>query len=83
MATQTVRISERAYHDLRALAAEFDESMQALIEQAVEEYKRRRMFEKANAVYAELRSNPEVWKKIVAERAVWEGTLADGLREEE
>lgn len=79
MASQTVRITSRAHYNLRELAAQFDESMQALIEEAVEELKRKKMFEKANAIYAELRSNPEVWEEIEAERAVWDGTLADGL----
>lgn len=83
MPTQTVRISSRAHYDLKQLAEQANESMQALIEEAVEEYKRKKMFEKANAIYAELRSNPTVWAEIEAERAVWDGTLTDGLKGEE
>ena len=82
MATHVVRISKRAHYDLRELAAQFDESMQAIIEQAVEEYKRKRLFEQANAAYAKLKSDPVAWEEIQNERRLWEGTIADGLKKE-
>lgn len=32
-----------------------------------------------NRAYAALRADPEAWKEERRERALWEGTLADGL----
>ena len=35
-----------------------------------------------NAAYAALRSDPKAWKAEQAERALWDKTLADGLKDE-
>ncbi|MBI4494948.1 MAG: ribbon-helix-helix protein, CopG family [Chloroflexi bacterium] len=81
MASTTVRISEATRAILRDLAAQSGQSMQALIEQAVEDYRRRRFFEQVDAAYAALRANPDEWQAELQERALLEGTLADGLDE--
>jgi hypothetical protein len=53
--------------------------MQRIIDEAVEEYRRSKIFEQANAAYAALRSDPATWEEMERERAEWDVTLADGL----
>lgn len=36
-----------------------------------------------NAGFAELRADPEAWAEELAERAVWDGAIGDGLTVEE
>jgi hypothetical protein len=57
--------------------------MQSLLERAVKEYRRRRFLKDLNASYAELQKDPDAWRAVETERAVWDGTLLDGLPEGE
>ena len=56
--------------------------MQALLEKAVEMYRRQRFLEESNRAFDALRGNPEMWKTEQAEREAWDLTLADGLEQE-
>jgi hypothetical protein len=38
--------------------------------------------EKANQAYIALRNNPEAWQEELAEREIWEQTIADGVMED-
>jgi hypothetical protein len=78
-----VRINERTRETLREIARSQEESMQSVLEKAIEEYRRKRFIEDLNASYAELRNDPEAWKAVEDERVLWDGTLADGLPEDE
>lgn len=82
MPSATVRISETARETLRDLAARTGESMQEILERAVEEYRRRRFLEEVNAGFAALRNDPKAWQEELAEREEWDRTLADGLSDE-
>jgi hypothetical protein len=77
--TPTVRISPHAHDLLRALANEESVSMQAILDRALEYYRRERFLREANADYEALKQNPKAWKKVLEERETWEGTLADGI----
>jgi len=77
--TPNVRIRAHTHALLRQLAREAGESMQAILDQAVERYRREKFLRAANADFAALRSNPKAWKEELRERQVWEQTLADGL----
>ena len=79
--TPNVRISPRTHALLRRLADEADESMQAILEKALERYRGESFLRAANADYAALKGNPKAWKKETRERKRWEQTLADGLDE--
>lgn len=79
MASATVRISEEAREALREISAESGESMQAILDRAIEAYRRKRFFEQLNADYAALRANPEAWAEYQKELALWDATLMDGL----
>lgn len=82
MGQAMVRINVQTHQALREIAKAEHRSMQAVLEVAVEEYRRRRFLEEANAAYARLRNDPVAWQEIQAERAEWEA-LSDGLPEEE
>ena len=78
----TVRISEATHEALRCLATECGRSMQAVLDQAVEEYRRRHFWEHVEAAALDLRRDQEAWGQEVAERHAWDSTLSDGLEAE-
>jgi len=82
MSTATVRISLPARNQLRELAEHVGKSMQLVVEEAIELYRRRSFLEDVNAAYSELRQDPQAWAEIEEERALWDSTLADGLPED-
>lgn len=82
MGSTTVRVNVEVRAKLQRMAAGYCEPMQDILAKAVEAYRRQRMMELANEQYAALRADPEVWAEILAERAVWDVTLMDGLEDE-
>ena len=82
MATTTIRVSGKTRETLRALAHESGKPMQDVLDDAIELYRRQRIVEQANAVYAELRADPQAWQEELEERTAWEATLSDGLGED-
>jgi len=78
----TTRISAPSYQVLRRLAEESGESMQTLLEKAVELYRRQRFLEENNRAFEALRADASAWKGEQAERELWNITLADGLEKE-
>ena len=81
MTTTTIRVSLRTRDLLQELAQTAGSSMQAVLEQALEQYRRQQLLEEINAAYAALRAAPEAWTDLEQERLAWEQTLADGLGE--
>jgi predicted DNA-binding protein len=81
--TTTIRVSEKTRDTLHALARDVGVPMAEVVELAIEQYRRQRILDAANAEYAALRADPEAWAEVQAERAVWDVTLADGLEERE
>ena len=77
-----IRISSHAKATLRELARHEGKPMQAVLDEAIEHYQRERLLDEANAAYARLKSDPKAWQEELAERKLWEGTLADGLEKE-
>ena len=77
-----IRVSEKTHNVLRELSVEAGESMNDVVEAAVELYRRQRVLVAANAAYARLRADPGAWADVQAERAAFDGTLADGLEED-
>jgi hypothetical protein len=68
---------------LRQIAEEEQQSMQAVLDKAIERYRRERFLHAANADFAALKQNPKAWKEELKERARWEQTLPDGLSKNE
>ncbi len=81
MSSSTVRISSLARDDLRDLATRTGKPMQAVVEAAIELYRRQLFLSEVNAGYASLRQDPQAWSEIAEERSEWDATLADGLDE--
>lgn len=77
MPSTTVPISQPTRDLLRRCADETGQSMQAILEHAVEAYRRRLVLERTNAAFAALREQPEAWQVEQADREVWEATLTD------
>jgi predicted DNA-binding protein len=77
-----VRISPRAKATLRELSKREGKSMQAVLDEAIDHYRRETFLDRANAAYAQLRKDPKAWRQELAERAEWDGTLMDGLSTE-
>jgi hypothetical protein len=80
--TSIVRISPGALDLLRRLAEEEQQSMQAVLDKALERYRRETFLRAANADFAALKNDPKAWKKELRERELWDQTLADGLAKE-
>jgi hypothetical protein len=79
MASTAVRVSAHTHELLRELAAATGESLQKVVERAVESYRREQFFAEFDAAFERLRADPAAWEDELAERALWECTLADGL----
>ena len=81
MTTTTIRVSLRTRDLLQELAQTSGSSMQAVLEQALEQYRRQQLLEETNAAYAALRAAPEAWADLEQERLAWQQTLADSSEE--
>ena len=77
--TPNVRISAHAHEVLRQLAEEEQESMQSVLDRAIERYRREKFLRDANADFEALKRDPKAWKEELRERALWEQTLGDGI----
>lgn len=75
----STRISMPTREVLRRLAEESGESMQAVIEKALELYRRHLFLEESNRAFEALQANPELWKAEQGERDAWKITLSDDL----
>jgi predicted transcriptional regulator len=79
--TTTIRVSMQTRELLQQLAHRSGVSMQSILEQALEHYRRQQILDATNAAYAALQSDAEVWADLERERSDWDRTLADGLEE--
>jgi predicted transcriptional regulator len=82
MPTITMSIEADTHQVLQDLAARTAEPVEVVLKKALEEYRRKRFWDETNAAYAALRADPQAWQEELEERAITEGTLADGLDEE-
>jgi len=78
MTTTTIRVSLHTRDLLQEPAHTSGSSMQAVLEQALEQYRRQQLLEATNAAYAALHTAPEAWANLEQERLAWDQTLADG-----
>lgn len=82
MAGTQIRISSTTHEMLRHLSVEVGESMQTIVEKAVEQYQRRRFLEGLNQDFKALKEDPQAWQEEMEERAAWDKTLLDGVEPE-
>ena len=79
MASATVRIREEAREKLRELAKKEKQSMQSVLENAIETYCRERFWKEANEGYSRMQEDPTMKAEWDKEQALLENTLGDGL----
>ena len=82
MQSVNVRISSNSYQILKSLSQEEGQTMQSLIDNALEDLRRRKMLEATNQAFARLKANESDWNEELAERELWENTLSDGVEKE-
>jgi len=82
MASTQVRISDNTREVLRSLASQAGESMQEIVEKAVESYRRKSFLEGLSNDFRALQDDPQAWQDEKEERALWDNTLQDGLENE-
>lgn len=74
----TVNLSETAHETLAELAATSGETVQTVLDQAIEHYRRYLFLVDANQAFVALRQSEELWQEELAERELWDRTMADG-----
>ena len=79
MQSTTVRVNLTTHKALTSLAEETHFSIQTVLSNAVEAYRREVFLDRTNQAYAELKKDPRAWAECQEERAVWNGTTKDGL----
>lgn len=82
MSSVNVRISSTSYQILKALSKGNGQSMQSVIDQAIEDLRRRRMLEATNSAFSALKADKTAWQEELDERNEWENTLLDGVEKE-
>lgn len=82
MSSVNVRVSSQSYQVLKSLAEDYGQSMQSLIDEALEDLRRRKVLEATDAAFAALKANKKAWKEELRERRLWEKTLSDGVERE-
>jgi hypothetical protein len=79
MLESSIAISPIAHANLIQLAEMVGEPVQAVLDKAIEEYRRQIFLIQTNQAFADLKNDPELWQEELAERALWDVTLADGV----
>lgn len=74
-----ITVAPRTFAALAELAKATGESVETVLDHAVEDYRRREFLDGLNADFAALRDDPEAWEEEQRERRMWDVTLADGL----
>lgn len=80
--TTTIRVSTETHNLLQTMARSSGVSMQQVLEQALEHYRRQRILREANEAYAALHADAGAGTEFEGERAAWDAVLGDGLTEE-
>lgn len=76
-----VSISAATHNTLLTLANDSGESVQVILDKAIESYRRSRFLMQANQAFTALRQNEALWQEELAERQVWDQALTDGIEE--
>lgn len=76
-----VRIDPKTHAALKELAAARGEPMAEVLQELVAGARRQAFYEDADAAYRRLREEGAAWAEDLEERAAWEATLADDVKE--
>lgn len=81
--SSAVRISPESHEKLRQIAEDEGVTLTEALDRAIEAYRRDRMLRDVNQAYSALRHDPKKWSEEEADRAALEGSLSDGLGEDD
>ena len=81
MAT-TAKMSDQSHILLKQISEKTGKPMQLVLDEAVELYRREKFFEELNREVLATKSDSKLWREELEERALFEGTLSDGLIED-
>jgi predicted transcriptional regulator len=79
--TTTVRINKDIYKELKRIADSENETIQKIMEIALQEYRTKIFFCQLAESVAKYKASKDDWMEEIAERKLWENTLADGLED--
>ena len=77
-----IRLKATDKRYLQQLAKQRKESMTKVIEDLLEEHRRRSFFEGLNNDYAALKKDKKAWEEQIKEQSLWDSTASDGLEDE-
>ena len=77
--TAMVRVNRSTQALLKQMAAKSGDSMQDLVERAVETLRRETVLRETNEAYARLKADPKAWRGFKKEQEAWDSALGDGL----
>jgi uncharacterized protein YlzI (FlbEa/FlbD family) len=77
----TISLSNTSHKTLIKLVETSGESMQTVLDKAIENYRRYVFLVQANQAFVALRQNEELWQEELTERGLWDVTMADGVVE--
>jgi predicted DNA-binding protein len=77
-----IRISPKSKATLRDLAKRQGKPIDAILDDAIEEYRREHFFRELDEGFARLHSDPQLLTQYGDERRLWETTASDGLDED-
>jgi len=79
----TVHLNDKLHTRLRAIAEAERRPIGKVIEDAIQQYERKKFWREAHDAVERLRADPVAWEKYQDETASFEGGSMDGLRDEE
>jgi predicted transcriptional regulator len=77
LGSTTVRISRKTWKSLRQIAEQTGMTMQEILEDSVEGYRRKQLLEETNKAFLALKKDAKQWRKELEERHIWDRSLAD------
>lgn len=75
----TMRVDRATHQLVDEMARHLGTSMQEVVAQAVESYRRQIIIEEANSAYVRMRASPAAEEEFERERAVFEQVLGEGI----
>lgn len=82
MSTTTIRVTKKTHRVLRRLAERDGASIQQIIDQMLENFRREQFLDQVNKGYEALRKNPKAWMEELDERRLHDSALWDGLEDD-
>lgn len=82
MSSSSIRVYNKTYNTIKEISRHTHRSKQEIVEDAIEEYRRKLFLIEANKAFNDLRDNHKKWQDELEEREEWEVTITDGLEKE-